>query len=128
MPHQYPKGDEASVRSAQHISPDRLGHAVEDQPHAHRGDKEADDAGRRVDAARADAAQNRVGIGKEQIGGTMVARMAATIAISDESSENGCRTSEAMPSTVAFVPRATQPRPQGPRRSEPISGGGGRAL
>jgi hypothetical protein len=44
------------VRSSQHICLDRLRHAVEDESHPHRGDEEADDAGCRVDAARADAA------------------------------------------------------------------------
>src|SRR6516165_10165074 len=53
-------------RSCQLICPDRLGHTVEDQSHAHGGEKEADNACRRVNAARADAAEDYVGVGKEQ--------------------------------------------------------------
>ena len=36
----------------------RLGHAVEDEPHPHRSDEEADDAGRCVDPARTDTAED----------------------------------------------------------------------
>ena len=100
----------SSVRSAQHIISDRLGHAAEDQPHPHRGD-EADDARRRVDAARADAAEDRVGIGEEREVAPIVASIAATIAISEGTSAKRSRTSEPMPSTVAFAPRACRQKP-----------------
>ena len=55
------------MRSHQQVGLDRLRDAMEDQSHAHGSDKKANDARRRVDASRADAAYDRVGVGENQI-------------------------------------------------------------